>query len=257
MPAPASPGMSGGQMAALGGVAMLGGGLLDYVGQTQGARALEREAKRQAAEQAAMLEARHAAYVRALGRADPAQRGAVSGGQALLRVNASTPVIAAGGRALGLGSGQTANVGRSLLPSQIIGAQRASGDIVQDRTQENVGRLNNEQGDLDAAMQGASALYPMRDEIAKSAGSGLRLGGQLLSSAGMPLLVAGMNQAAEVPADEMRWGRYEGGADPGGGGFTQVPGVSGQPGPWSNAQPAPVRAPYLPSGALYPLRPRR
>lgn len=252
--APGGGGMSGGTMAALGGTAMLGGALLDYYGQRQGAKAAEQEALRQAAEQEGMLQARHAAYMQALGRADPAQGGGVAGQQANLRMRAAAPAMAAGGKVLGLSGGQVASVGRALLPSQITGGQQAARGVMQQRRGENATQLSNEQGDLDAAMQGAAALYPMRNEIAKMKGAEYRTGGQMLGAAGMPLLVAGMSQ----PSGDAMWGDPNAPID--GGGFTQVPGAPtqrSQQSPWAMAPTAsPLTRPYLPSGSLYPVQRR-
>lgn len=241
-----STGLTGGQQAGLGAAAILGGSLLDYYGQRQGAKSLDAEGRRQSEEQRAMLEARQAAYMQALGRANPAQRGAVVGQQSALRMNASAPALAAGGSALGLSGGQVAAVGRAMLPTQMAQGQQATDGVVQQRRDETMSQLRNEQGDIDAAMQGAAALYPMRNEIAKSKGAKYRTGGELIGSVGMPLLVAGMNQPS---------GQWPTSGGPSG--YTALPTrptTHFGPGPWAPAAPSasPMTRPYLPQGALYP-----
>jgi hypothetical protein len=172
----------------------IGGGLLNYLGERQGSKAMLSEAQRQAAEQSAMSEARHQALIQALGRYNPAAQGVQTGIQTGVRTAASQPAIAAGGAALGLNGGQMAGVGQALLPTQRIAGSASAQDLEAQRMQQNKFRHGQEQGSIDDAANFARQLYPQRTQIAGQRGSDLRLAGSMAQGFGMPLMALGMAQ---------------------------------------------------------------
>ncbi len=191
----ASPGAGGNNWSAWGGAGLLlGGSILDYIGQRQGATAIQSEAERQAAE-AALFNARRRELLNAeIARFDPQAEGALATGALLRAQRATTPAVRAGGRALGLSPTATAHVGRSMLPVQRVNAHgiaagqeaRAYGDRMQ--------RLAMDTGAIDDEQAFAESLYDQRLGLAGRKGGAWRLGGQLLQSGGMPLISHAMNQ---------------------------------------------------------------
>lgn len=184
-----SPGMT--PTAGLSLAAMLGGGLLDYYGQRQGAKAMQSEAERQAAEQEAMSIRRHQMLMEELGRFDPQAQQALSTGALLRSQRATGPALAAGGKALGLSGDAVRSAGRSILPMQRLQATRQGGMDADRMQRERMQTLGVDLGALDDEQQMLAALYPMRNQVAGQKGAGYRLAGGLLSGAG----TAGVNLA--------------------------------------------------------------
>jgi hypothetical protein len=190
VPATAAGGMSG--QAAFGLASMLGGGLLSYLGERQGAKSMQREAERQAAEQEALSIQRHQRLSSELNRFDPQTQQALNTGGFLRSQQATAPALAAGGRALGLSGSAVASTGRGLLPAQRLQATQQGigrGDGMQ---RQRLQALGVDLTGFDDEQVMRSSLYPMRSQTAGQKGSALRLGGGLLSGAGMPLLTNAM-----------------------------------------------------------------
>lgn len=191
-----SSGMSGGAMAGIGAGAYLLGAGLNYMGERQGARSMQDEAERQAAEQAAFARQRHQNLIAALGRYDPNAQPAVAGAQTNARMNAATPALAAGGKALGV---STQPVGAGLLAGQRLAGQSAAAGIEGGRQQQSMRRLDTENANVDASSQMAQQTYGAQSAAAGQSGAASRLAGSTIQSVGMPLMVMGMNQKAEAP----------------------------------------------------------
>jgi hypothetical protein len=194
LPGAASPGMS--PLAGAGLLAMLGGGILDYMGQRRGAQSMQDEAERQAAEQEALSIQRHGMLTKELGRFDPQSQQAFTTG-ALLRSQAATrPALSAGGKALGLSGSSVASAGRSLLPMQRLQATQQGGRDVDRQMAERMRTLGIDMSGIDDEQQMLAALYPMRNQIAGQAGAGYRLAGGMLSGVGAPAVNLAMARAA-------------------------------------------------------------
>jgi hypothetical protein len=179
-------------LAVAGLVSMLGGGLLDYFGQQQGARAMEREAKRQAAEQEAYAAQYHQRLADALGRVNPQAAPAYTTG-ALLRAQAAThPAIQAGGAALGLSPDATVSAERALLPAHRLAAVQTAEQDANREHAELMRQLGVDLAGIDEERQMRASLYPMRSQIAAQRGAGYRLAGSMLSGAGMPAITMAM-----------------------------------------------------------------
>jgi hypothetical protein len=190
--------MSGGQMASLGAVAHLLGAGLNYMGQSQGAKAMQREAERQAQIQADIARQKHLAVIESLGRYDPNAQGVLAGMQARRGMQAAAPAIAAGGAALGLQGGQTVPVGAGIMTGQRVAGQRAAAEIQGQRTAQNLQRLAATERGINESGQLAGQLADASVTNAGNKGSALRLAGEITQGVGMPLMVMGMNQKAPV-----------------------------------------------------------
>ena len=191
-----SGGMSGGLAAGLGIGAMVGGGLLNYAGEVQGAKAMQREADRQAAEQQSFSQQRHAALLAELGRYNPEAQQQLAQYGLQRSMAASQPALAAGGAALGLGAGQVASAGRALMPVQRLQANQGAAAQDAQRADLGLAHAGSQMAGVDRSAQLASGLYGAQTSAAGQRGAGLRLAGQTLGAMGMPLLAYGMNQPA-------------------------------------------------------------
>ena len=172
---------------------MVGGGLLDYIGQRQGSRSMLDEAERQAAEQEALSRARHLELIAGLGRYDPNALGTQTGVQMNRATSATNPALAAGGAALGVSPG---SVGRALLPAQRRAAQGAAHGVESGRQDDSRRTIMRGQQSIDDTADFARALYPMRSQVAGQKGSALRLGGSMMQGFGAPLMSYSMAQPA-------------------------------------------------------------
>jgi hypothetical protein len=173
---------------------MLGGSIMDYIGQRQGAKSVQAEAERQAAE-AALFNARRRKLLQAeIAAFDPQAETALSTGALLQAQRATAPAMRAGGRALGLSSGAATSANRALLPAQRMAAHRTAGGLERMAADERMQRLAMDTGDIDQEQALAEALYDQRLGVAGRKGGAWRLGGQLLQSSGMPLMSYAMNQ---------------------------------------------------------------
>lgn len=186
-------------MGVAGGALALGGGLLNYYGQTQGAKAMQEEADRQAAEQQAFSQARYGQVQAALDRQDPSAAGVGATVSAARQSAATAPALAAGSTALGLGGGSRASVGQALLPMQRMSALQEGRGGADRHTSQNLGRLRQDTGRIDDASRLAQGVYASQLGAAGSKGAAFRTGGELMQGAGMATMVAAMNQAPEAP----------------------------------------------------------
>lgn len=188
-------GMSPGMMAGIGGGAYLLGTGLEYLGQRQGARAMQDEAERQAAEQAAFSQQRHLRLMGELARMQPGERGALGQASLQRRMAATTPALQAGGSALGLNAAQIAGVGAAAMPQQRILAQREAGGILQDRSGQRLAAMGADMGQIRDQQQMAAQLYAQQSALAGAKGEGWRMLGRGLQS-GLPMVGAAMGQPA-------------------------------------------------------------
>lgn len=210
------PGMSPGAQAAMGGIAMLGGGLLNYYGQRRGAESMEDEASRQAELQTQFTQARRQSLVDALARYNPATRQTAAGVDTTQRMQAANPALAAGGKALGVSAGA---VGQPLLATQRLAGQRAGGVADAREMGKNLTRMGLEQGQIDDGAQFTAQLAGQSIANKGAEGAQYRLAGEMLQGAGMPLLANAMAQPTQ-PNTGAEWtAASEGG---GSSGFSEV-----------------------------------
>lgn len=180
-----------------GGAAMLAGAGLGYLGERQGAKAMQREADRQAAEQAALNEAHQRALVAELGRFDPAEQANLATAGVLQRRAAATPSLQAGGKALGLSRASVARAGAPLYARQALAAQGQAANVEGQRANVRMSQLGSHLAGLDESKRQAAALYGQQLQAAGSKGAGLRMLGQGLGAAGQMALMYGMSQPAQ------------------------------------------------------------
>lgn len=177
------------------GLGVLGQGLSAY-GQYQGAKAMEREAARQAAEQEALSRAWYERYQALLARISPLTAPAATQANLvpLLRV------VSAAQSASGLPT-----VSAPLMATAWSGRAAALGqraDAV--HTQRVLDDLTVAHADLERQKQEAAALYPLRMQHASMQGAGWRLAGDLVTGASGPVMALGFAERQRQYAAQRR-----------------------------------------------------
>lgn len=188
--APTSPlesggGVTGANVAAYAGLAgLLGGSVMSYVGQEQGANAIQAESEKQLAEEQAFNDQRRQLFRDEVDRQSP-QAGPALATNALMRAqHASRPAAAAGGKALGLTPGVGGDVNREIAPQQRVQANQTAGGLLSDRNRQALARLGLATSAIDDEQEMKRKLYDQRLGVAGQKGSAWRTGGALLSAGG-------------------------------------------------------------------------
>ncbi len=189
--------MSATGMGVGGGALMLGGSILDYIGQSQGARAMQAESNRQVAEQTAALAEQRRLLDSYLSGVDPAAELSAGSTANFIRSDAAlSPAIAAAGKRLGVSGAATGSAlaaARRRVRPAAFDAARAQGSARDGFRQ---GQLGINTGAVARGAAENAQLYDGRLAVAGLKGQGLRAAGSGISQAGTMMLMHAMQQPA-------------------------------------------------------------
>ena len=177
---------------------LLGTGL-DAYGQYQGAKAMERAAQRQLAEQEAFNAERNALIQAELARRAGSPAGLSQSAGATTRLGgnlrALRPAARSAGRALGVNAAGVDTSVTGLLPALRIGAQRDATGLRAGRDQRAMTQLGIDTGEISQRQREAESIYGTEDELAGVRGQTSRMAGGLLKFGGSTGINFLMNQA--------------------------------------------------------------
>jgi hypothetical protein len=168
----------------LGAAGLLGGTIMDYIGQRQGARSMQAETERQLAEEQAFNARRRQLLQGEIARRDPQRSTALASGALIRATRASRPAVAAGGKALGLPQGAVTSVNRTMEPAQRVGAYRTAGNMLSEQDRQAMARLGLATSAIDDEQELQRSLYDQRTGVAGQKGGAWRMGGQMLQGGG-------------------------------------------------------------------------